>query len=53
MKYILLITIMAFSVTGFAAGNKSTAQQKVWTDDYQYGANENPKDGEFEVAPRE
>ncbi len=61
MKYVILITCLALSVSAMASGDKSTAQQKVWTDEYQYGVNEKdaaPKtgkpseNGEFEVAPK-
>lgn len=63
MKYVLLITLLTLSVSAMASGDKSTAQQKVWTDDYQYGANEKetpqaaekPADenGEFQIAPKQ
>ena len=63
MKYVLLITLLVFSASAMASGNKSTAQQKVWTDVYQYGAKENKtpqaakkptdKNGEFEIAPKQ
>jgi hypothetical protein len=61
MKYVMLFTVLALSTSAIAA-DKKTAQQKTWTDEYQYGAKEKesaPKTGkpseggEFEVAPKE
>lgn len=39
MKYLITIMCLALSVSAVAS-EKKTAQQKVWTDDYQYGENE-------------
>lgn len=40
MKRLMLITIGLMLATSAVAGENKTAQQKVWTDEYQYGANE-------------
>lgn len=61
MKYILLMTCLALSLSAMA-GEKKTVQEKSLSDEYQYGAKDKEKPAktgklsdkdEFEVAPRQ
>lgn len=59
MKYILLALCLILPATTAAAAGK-TAQQKEWSDEYQYGAKEggadaakHPEKTEPETAPEE
>lgn len=65
MKCLLLVMSMMIGISMMAtarAEDSESAQQKEWTEQYQYGKNESdqkPKtgkpseNGEFEIAPKE
>lgn len=65
MKYLLLVMSVMIGISMAAtarAADSESAQQKQWTEQYQYGLNETdqkPKtgkpseNGEFEIAPKE
>lgn len=51
MKYVIFALFLAASISA-AAAEKKVAQEKVWTNEYQYGENEHDADGDAVAAQK-